>query len=421
VTLDWRRQRAVVLESDDWGLCAWSPDDEAFRALSETPAFRDAVGMRYGRSTRERAQDVRALCELLAAYPGPGGIPPVWQANTVMASPDFAAIAAGSYDATEIPLVFFPEAPPRWQRPGLWEACRAAIESGIWWPELHGLHHIPATAWMAALRRGDPDARTALEHECLVCRTTQAGSEYAASEPDAGRRARLLEAHRRFERVFSRTAVSFCPPDYMWDAALEREARTLGLRVLQGWAEQAGISWARRKLRGARWPRRHGALFAMPARIAFEPRGDGSADAPLGARRVSVRVRAAWRAGRPAVVSSHRLNYAHLDTGWVEAGRAQLRMLVADLAAAGATFLTDAEVLGLHQAGWSFRPAGSGRGLLRVRRAPEASLRLPLPAGENGAEARRAGGEAIAARVESGALSIQAPPGDYWIEWRRTG
>ena len=66
---DWARLRAVVLESDDWGLCAWSADDEAWRALAATPAFRSAPGRAYGRSTLESAADVQALLR------DPAGVP----------------------------------------------------------------------------------------------------------------------------------------------------------------------------------------------------------------------------------------------------------------------------------------------------------------------------------------------------------
>ena len=400
MTLDWRRQKAVVLESDDWGLCAWSADEEAHRALAATPSFRDAVGRRYGRSTLERAEDVHALCAVLEEHRDANGITPVWQANTVMAAPDFAGIAGAASIPEQIPLVFLPDLPTRWTRPGLWDAVRSAVERGTWWPELHGLHHIPASAWLAALRRGDADARLALEHDCLVCRATQAGSEYGPDEPEPRRRDQLVQAQRHFERAFGRAAVSLCPPDYGWDARLEPQMHALGLRVLQGWVEQAGLSWLGRRLRRRRWPRGNGPLFAMPARIAFEPRGDASPEAPLGAHRTLARVRAAWRAGRPAVVSTHRLNYAHLDGRWPDAGRAQLRTLLAALVDVGATFLTDSEVLGLERKGWSLRPIGARRGLLRVRDAGRVPPRLPLGAGEASGDVAGAG------------------PGDYVVEWR---
>ena len=111
--VDWVRLKVVVLESDDWGLCAWSPDEDAHRALAATPD--------YERMAR------------------PGG------------------------PLRELPVLRLPEVPSRWRRPGLWDEVRAAIAAGVWWPELHGLHHLPARAWLDALTREDPDAKALLE------------------------------------------------------------------------------------------------------------------------------------------------------------------------------------------------------------------------------------------------------------------
>ena len=92
MTLDWRHLKAVVLESDDWGLCAWVPDEQAYEALAGTPAFRNPAARAYGRSTLESAEDVARLAAVLLEFRGRDGRPPVWQANTVMATPDFARL-----------------------------------------------------------------------------------------------------------------------------------------------------------------------------------------------------------------------------------------------------------------------------------------------------------------------------------------
>ena len=343
--LDWGRLRAVVLESDDWGLCAWSADEEAHRALAATPAFTSPAGRVYGRSTLESAADVRALRETLLAFRGADGSPPVWQANTVMGAPDHARLAREGFERDELPLVLLPEAPPRWQRPGLWEQVQESIAAGVWWPELHGLHHVPARAWLEALRRGDADARLALAQGCSVCVAVQATSEYASSEPAASRARHLERAFAHFTRIFGRPPGSLCPPDYQWDTGLETRAWDLGASVLQGAAERPGpCPRVRRLLQGLRWPDlRAGHLF-MPPRIAFEPRGNAAPGSRLGAARTHAAARAAWARGQPAVVSTHRLNYAHLDPAWSEAGRSALRDLLGRLCRDAAMFLTDVKV-----------------------------------------------------------------------------
>lgn len=343
--LDWGRLKAVVLESDDWGLCAWSADDEAHRALAATPAFAGPAGRLYGRSTLESAADVRALRETLLEFRGADGAPPLWQANTVMASPDFERMAREGFEGDEPPLLPFPETPSRWRRPGLWDEVRASVAAGVWRPELHGLHHLPVRAWLGALRRGDADARLAFGQQSPVCGAVQASGEYDASEPAASRERSLQRAFALFTQLFGRPPGSLCPPDYRWEAALETQAVRLGASSLQGAAERAG-RWprVRRFVHRWRWPELSGGLLRMPPRIAFEPRGDAAPDAGLGAGRTHVAVRAAWGRGQPAVVSTHRLNYAHLDPTWSGAGRAALRDLLGRMCKDGAVFLTDGKV-----------------------------------------------------------------------------
>ena len=148
-----------MLESDDWGLCAWVPDDRGHRALANQPAFRTAAGLRYGRSTLESAADVSELAWELLQWRGKDGFPPVWQANTIVANPDYERLQPPLFQFDELPLCYFPELPARWARPGLSDAIHRAEAAGVWWAELHGLHHLPEAAWLAALRRRAARAR----------------------------------------------------------------------------------------------------------------------------------------------------------------------------------------------------------------------------------------------------------------------
>ena len=125
MNLNWHGLRAVVLQSDDWGLCAWSPDEQAFRVLADTPAFRSAAGARYGRSTLESAGDVSQLRQLLLEFRGGDSFPPVWQANTIVSSPDYERLTPPLFQVDPLPLVDAPCTPSRWRRPGLWEEVEA--------------------------------------------------------------------------------------------------------------------------------------------------------------------------------------------------------------------------------------------------------------------------------------------------------
>jgi hypothetical protein len=422
LNLDWRRLRAVVIESDDWGLCAWVPDEQAYRVMADTPAWRGAAGRVYGRSTLEGAEDIERLASTLLEFRGGDGFPPILQANMVMAAPDFARLVPPLFETETLPLVDLPRLPSRWQRPGMWEQVQRAREAGVWWPELHGLHHVPENAYLKALRRGLADARRGHEQECLVCEEVQSSGEYAASEPEEVRKRNLAGAVERFTRLIGRTPGSFCPPDYRWTDSLDAEAERLGVHNFQGKAERVGAALPRmrRLLHRYRWPDLNGKRFYLPPRIAFEPRGGRDRHASLGTEAVHRAVRAAWSRGQPAVISTHRANYAHLDAGWSEVGRASLRALLTRLMGDGAVFLTDLEVRELLERGWSVRMVGQRGALLRYYGVPREPVSFPAPDGVGFAALQETrAGDPARVIVADGQVRCEVSPGEYLLEWKR--
>jgi hypothetical protein len=396
------------------------PDEQAHRALADTPTWRTPAGRHYGRSTLESAEDVARLVDTLLEFRGGDGFPPVWQANTIMGAPDYPRLVPPLFEIGELPMVMLPEVPSRWRRPGLWAQIEKAQELGAWWPELHGLHHLPLTAWLGALRRGAADARRAHEQQVLVCQAVEASGEYDPSEPSDVRVRNLERAVEHFRVLFHRDPVSICPPDYRWDESLEADAERLGVRIVQGLGERAGrFPRARHWFHQLRWPDPSGKRFYMPARIAFEPRGLCDAASPVGANRVHAAARAAWSRGQPAVISTHRVNYAHLDSAWSEAGRAALRELMARLMADGATFLTDAEVQSLWERGWSARAIGSRGVLVRSYGPGRQAVRIPMPSTAKGAVVREGATRGVQVRVEEGHVAAALDRGEYLLEWQR--
>ncbi len=421
MNLDWRRLKAVVFESDDWGLCAWSADEQALRVLSDTPAFRSPAGRRYAGSTLESAADVRALAATIGEFRGSDGFPPVWQANMIVAAPDYEHLRAPMFDCPSVPLLDYPNVPSRWRRPGAWEAVSEACADGIWWPELHGLHHLPETAWLTALRRGIADARRAHEQQSPVCEPVEASGEYDASEPAADRTRRMEFAVARFTTLVGRSPSSWCPPDYRWDDRAEADATRLGMRILQGRGEHHGQRFPRfrRLLLRQRWPGDWTARLDMPPRIAFEPRTPDGGARSAHAETTQRAARDAWQRGQPAVVSTHRVNYAHLDPAWSEAGRAQLRELLHRLAGDGAVFLTDREVQQLLERSWSLREIGARAVLVRYYGVPREPIRFAAPATATRVSIREGRGpEDVSVVLEAGEVTARLHVGEYLLEWQ---
>jgi hypothetical protein len=338
----------------------------------------------------------------------------------VMASPDFSRLSPPGFECDELPLRRFPGHGGRWARPDLAAAVSQAQEDGVWSPELHGLHHTAEAAWLQALRRGAVDARRAFEHECTVCEVGEASGEYDPTEPLSLRTRNLARAVECFRETFGRNPTSMCPPDYRWDATMDGEAEQLGVRIIQGEAERAGASMPRlrRLWYSTQWPDRRGVRFHPPPRIAFEPRGSNDPEARLGAATTHRACRSAWSRGQPAIVSTHRRNYAHLDPAWSETGRAALRDLLARLALDGALIVTDAEVHALLEHGWSARTIGSRGALVRYYGVPGERVRFAAPPGVAGVRVAE-GPWAERARVtlDAGRVEATVSPGETMLEW----
>jgi hypothetical protein len=166
------------------------------------------------------------------------------------------------------------------------------------------------------------------------------------------------------------------------------------------------------------WPNRRGALFHLPPRIAFEPSAVAAKEADTLARETRGRVREAWQRSQPAIVSTHRVNYAHLRPASAAAGRAALRGLLKLLVDDGAVFLVDTEVRQLDERAWSIRGIGARGAIVRYYGVPREPIRFPVPAGVTGVELRDGrGGAGIEVGMEEGQGIARLNVGEYLLEW----
>src|SRR5262249_7085361 len=122
--------------------------------------------------------------------------------------------------------------------------------------------------------------------------------------------------------------------------------------------------------------------------------------------------------GQPAVISTHRLNYAHLDPAWSEAGRGALRDLLDRLMADGATFLVDSEVRDLWARGWSARPIGRRGTLVRNYGDGRQTVRVAVPPGTRHGSVREGAIASVELRVEEGHAVATIDRGEYVLEWK---
>jgi hypothetical protein len=231
----------VLLQSDDWGR-AGVRDKEGYELLR-------AAGIRLGEHpydfyTLETADDITAIHELLKRHRDSTGRAACLGMNFVMANLDFEKISADGFKAIHL-LPLTDGLPRSWKRPGLSEAYRAGIESGLFFPALHGVTHFCQIAVEHALGKNGPRAeflRTLWRTETpyIHWRMPWVGYEYWNPEkPKAGflsakAQMKLIEgAAGIFKTFFSRAATSACAPGYRGNADTRAAWSKCEIRVAQ--------------------------------------------------------------------------------------------------------------------------------------------------------------------------------------------
>ncbi len=374
-TVSWQVLRAIAIESDDWGLAGFVPHGDSWRDLDRTRLNPGPFPEVYWLSTLEDSSMVGRLNRVLAAHLGRDGHPAVLQPNYVMSSLSHADDQWARHD--------LPDLPPGYQRPGLWNAVAEGINGGTWYPEFHATWHYDS----------DMRKKAALDGEFAQSVTGRNIMLFPGSE-----RARELGPWRRiqdlendldislagFESLFGREVQSVIAPDYHWDARIEDMWSSRNLRVIQGKREQINADWGSgksgrlRKYIGRHWDRfHHPDRTYLERNCRLEP--VQARDPGAVVLHCVAETRRAWAAGEPAIVESHRINFAHTDTSVVKTGLAALDQYLGVIAGDrdnSPVFLTDHEIAQLHRSGTSWRVKG---GLVILRNATLSKRILPVP------------------------------------------
>lgn len=333
----WRTKRhIVVIESDDWGSIRM-PSKEVYEQLSHDGFSMDKdLFSRY--DSLEREEDLATLFEVLDSVKDKNGHPAVITADSVVANPDFDRIEK------EIFTSYFYELTTDTYKHQLgcdnsFEVIQQGIKSGLWHPQLHGREHLNVMRWMRALQEGDEIARLCFgqRHFSLTKKASpKVKARYmdAFANADANLLAKEVkiveEACRLFEQMYGYRSKSFIAPCYIWKKELEPVLKANGINYLQGLSlQQIPISddplKCKTKYHYLGQKNRHGQLYLI-RNAFFEPYKGGTEN---GVDECLGRVALAFKCHKPAVISSHRLNYiGALDTDYRDKNLKQLKTLL---------------------------------------------------------------------------------------------
>lgn len=333
----WRTSRKIlVVESDDWGSIRM-PSKEAYNQLqSKGLNVSGGDGRRYNMSdTLASSDDLSALFELLSSYKDKYGNPCAFTAVSVVANPDFEKIKANDFTAyyyepfTRTLDRYYSNSKP-------FETWQQGINNRLFIPQFHGREHLNVAEWMRALQANDRETHQAFDqgvwgfmrkndrHPAI---SYQAAFDFHDSDDLKVQSKAIEEGLSLFYELFGFKASFFVPPNGPFSRSLNEVAANNGIRYLLAPKIQLEPQGQGRNKRVFHWlgqRNKFNQLF-MVRNCFFEPGKVGKDWVSCCLKDIEI----AFRWGKPAVISSHRVNYiGAMDPKNRKNGLAQLQSLL---------------------------------------------------------------------------------------------
>lgn len=304
------KRKIVVIESDDWGSIRM-PSREVYAKFEEKGM--ELAESDYNRlDSLESNNDLKELFKVLRSFKDSKGNHPVFTANCVVGNPDFKKIRNSGfkeyfYEPVTETLKKYPN------RDKVLELWKKGNREGIFRPQFHGREHVNVVRWMEALAKKSPEIMFTFDNE-----TTFSGDgdynfmevlDYNSPDDLAQMKQSLTEGLELFEKIFGFRSKSFIPPCYTWNSAVEESLNKGGVNYIQGLVVQqiptGTFENYKRKFHFLGNRNSLGQTYLV-RNAFFEPSLTKASD-PVGD--CLNRIRLAFRWNKPAIISSHRINY----------------------------------------------------------------------------------------------------------------
>ena len=310
------KRKIVVFESDDWGSIRMPSREVYEKCLKDGYPVDCNAYERY--DSLESNDDLELLFETLSKFKDQHGNHPVITANCLVANPDFEKIKESGYQSYFYEKVTetFKRNPSTALSFDLWKAGQ---DSGVFKMQFHGREHLNVGLFMRALQQNDKDILFAFEHEMPGIMAKSNGSignyfveatHFRTPEDKSEILDSMIEGLDIFEQLLGFKSVSLIPPNYTWSNDFNEAVGQKGVKYFQGYSK------IREPQMNGNAPIYHsyflgqqnliGQLY-LNRNVSFEPTLTkvSSDDVNTCLHEVS----AAFSMGKPAIISTHRINY----------------------------------------------------------------------------------------------------------------
>ena len=312
----WRtRRKIVVFESDDWGMIRMA-SNKAYERLRKKGYPLDQCA--YNRNDAlESNDDLRGLMEVLHRVKDKNGRPAKFTINNIVANPDFQRIRESKfqryfYEPFTTTLRSYPHTNQ------VMELYREGMEAGVFQTQFHGREHVHVNNWLKALKRNEALFLDAFEENMFTlskginssCTKECLDAMGAYNEDDKHIVVQSLrEGASLFHSIWGFYSKSIIAPCYTWDSKLERYFNENRFEFIQGSrAQRQPIHPEKKKeiKRHYMGSKSKNGLLYLIRNVSFEPSTNVNKDWVDSALK---EIKMAFRWQKPAIVSTHRVNY----------------------------------------------------------------------------------------------------------------
>lgn len=237
----WRTKRKVVIiESDDWGAIRMPSAKVALEFKNLGYNIEKCPYNQF--DCLESNSDLIGIIDVLSKFKDHNYNSPILTANTIVANPDFRKISDSQFNTYFFKSFFdtYKEYP---NTDGIEVIWKQAIDASLIRPQLHGREHLNVLRWMKDLINKDSEARVMFHREFYGLSTTiskeKRRSYLAAFELDNSEdillhREIIKNASELFENLFGFKSISFIAPNYTWNSDHENVLNDVGIKFIQG-------------------------------------------------------------------------------------------------------------------------------------------------------------------------------------------
>lgn len=329
----WRTNRKIVVfECDDWGGIRMPSTNAREAMIQEGLNISNDRFDKY--DTLANEEDLERLFEVLGSIRDRSGSHAVMTPLVVVANPDFEKIRKSGYSTyyyepfTLTLRRYYPDKE-------VFKLWIKGIERGIFLPELHGRDHISVPFWIKELQEGNRALRIAFKYGYVsleVPGLPEPASGFRAEFffDDDNQKSLLLNALSDsiyiFHKIFGYKASVFVPANGILHPDFDSSVASGGIKFMNvhhkmPYPVNKGQLKFRRFISGQEGP----LLTYYTRNCAFEPNGEGYRGIEVTLRQID----AAFRWGKPAIISTHRVNFiGALERSNREQGIMELRKLL---------------------------------------------------------------------------------------------